>query len=169
MRDYCCCISPTRCNTPPPNYCYGCCSSSFYRCSTISSPCWAANIAEEHAGERADALQEQSSDCSSCPGALSSARFGSVYRRASRRQGNPPGIKVRNGFFVWFPVRHSAEMYLMRILRVGIRISAGTAISSFPHSSIPLFMRDRDQPTTSGFLRTVHHQFIPIKLPVYLR
>ena len=42
---------------------------------TISSPCWAANIAEEHAGERADALQEQSSDCSSCPGALSSARF----------------------------------------------------------------------------------------------
>ena len=26
-------------------------------------------------GTRADALQEQSSDCSSCPGALSSARF----------------------------------------------------------------------------------------------
>lgn len=60
-------------------------------------------------------------------------------------------LKSRNGFFVWFPVRHSAEMYLMRILRVGIRISAGTAISSFPHPSIPLFMRDRDQPTTSGF------------------
>ena len=31
---------------------------SSYRCSTISSPCWAANTAAERAGEHADALPE---------------------------------------------------------------------------------------------------------------
>ena len=75
---------------------------SSYRCSTISSPCWAANTAAERAGEHADALPEPHRAVLHALGHCTRPVFRGFYRRTFRRQGNPAGSESGLGSLFGF-------------------------------------------------------------------